>query len=211
MQAFFYKLFAEAKEAVPEPPQPKLKLKMSSAPEAVPKITLRMGGKGSPSESPVPPVLVNGTTATIENIQNGVGPRRNPFSGSQISSTPLPSIGQLEQAQLSGSAASPSPSVPSLVKNEDGSKPSPPVTLTPANLSQNNHSTSTNGAPNLHINGNSMLPPTDISGHSPSITNIVTQPQSYAPHFSHQVPNPSFESKWRSEGKGKCRHLVVFL
>jgi hypothetical protein len=172
---------------------------MSSAPENAPKITLRMGGKGSPADSPASTTGLNGSA---DSPRNGMAPRRNPFSGSQTSSVVVPSLGQLDRARsMSGSVTSPTPSASTLVKNEDGPKPSPPTSSAVPNINHSGlHSSSS------HVNGTHMLPP------SGTIPNVLNQNSSYNitghgqasnifPTF--HTPNPSFESKWRQSGKGK--------
>ncbi|OBT55789.1 hypothetical protein VE04_04289 [Pseudogymnoascus sp. 24MN13] len=96
LEIFFNKRLAAAKKVVQEPPQQKLKLKVS-APEAGTKIMLRMGAKGSPAESPreTPPTP----------LANGASSR------------------EAARRSISGSVNSPTLSVAAPVKSED--RPSP--------------------------------------------------------------------------------------
>ena len=171
-----------------EPAGTKIKLKL---PEATPKITLKFGGgKASPAESPAPqtapPVApqING----VNGFANGLT-RRNPFNGSQSSSTPGPSLDQLERARsASGSAPSPALSNSGPMINDDVARNSPGITAL------NNYGTQ--GAPTP-----GMPPPL-----TPGLPNVYT-PSGYAQSFNHHVqyssPNPSFDSKWRQPGKSK--------
>lgn len=174
---------------------------MSSIPEPTPKITLRMGGRPSPAESPAPATL-NGRG---NSPQNGVGLRRNPFGNSQKSSTAaIPSLEQLERARsFSGSVASPSPSTSALIKNEEGSKLSPSLPPAAISLNQNNSNGLNRSASSLHLNGNSMLPPTSTAPVSTTANFASAMPGAiYNPVPAYHNQNSSFESKWRQPGKG---------
>jgi hypothetical protein len=180
----------EAKQAVPEPVGPKIKLKM---PEPAPKILLKFGGggKASPADSPAP--QTNGSNGSDTPV-NGTG-RRNPFGGS--SSTPVPTLDQLERARsMSGSVASPTPSNAALVKNEEGARNSPAIAVGYA-YGGSSQAVSTPG-----LNGSGMGPPS-----TPGLPQQNQYSQgSYAQSFNHQAqyqpPNPGYESKWRQPGKG---------
>jgi hypothetical protein len=177
-----------------------------SAAEPTPRITLRMGGKPSPADSPVPTPDPNGSTSSDQN--GGAAPRRNPF-GSSKSANAVPSLEQLDKARsFSGSIASPSPSAAGLVKNEDGAKNSPSLPLAVPSYNQ----TSTNGisrpTSSAQTNGTSMLPPTSTTpgfpaGLNPSSSGLG---QPYTSQPVYHAPNPSFESKWRQPGKSELSY-----
>ncbi|KAI1103574.1 Bromodomain-containing protein [Jackrogersella minutella] len=129
LEQCFHELLKEAKLHVPEPPQPKIKLKMptSSEPPAHPKkITIHVGGKTSATGSPAP---VTGQSGEGEATgSNGTPVGRNPFGGSTATSV---SLSQLEKARsLSASVGPPSPSAAGLTKSEDVVRP-PPAFTTP--------------------------------------------------------------------------------
>jgi hypothetical protein len=174
---------------------------MSSIAEPTPKITLRMGGRPSPADSPAPSGTVNGRG---NSPPNGAGLRRNPFGSSQKSSTAVPSLDQLERARsFSGSVASPSPSTSALIKNEEGSKHSPSLPPAAMNLNQSNGNGLNRSASGLHLNGNTMLPPTSTTPVSATTNFASAMPGPiYNPVLAYHNPNSSFESKWRQPGKG---------
>jgi hypothetical protein len=180
---------------------------MSSIAEPTPKITLRMGGRPSPADSPAPPAAVNGRS---NSPQNGVGLRRNPFGSSQKTSTAtVPSLEQLERARsFSGSVASPSPSTSALIKNEEGSKHSPSLPPAAMNLNQSNTNGLNRSVAGPHLNGNTMLPPTSTTPVSATTNFASAMPgPTYNPIPAYHNPNPSFESKWRQPGKGISPNL----
>lgn len=180
---FFQKKLQEAKKNVSEPAGTKIKLRV---PE-VPRITLKIGPKGSPAGSPAP--QVNGAAA------NGAG-RKNPFGGSTSVAAPIPSLDQLEKARsMSGSVASPTTSNTAPVKSEEIARNSPALSAGQGSATTN-QAVSTTG-----LNGSGMLPPL-APGNSQNYT-----PGGFAQSFNHQsqyhAPNPAFESKWRQPGKSK--------
>jgi hypothetical protein len=175
---------------------------MSTTTEPTPKITLRMGGRHSPADSPAPSVGPNGRA---NSPQNPTGLRRNPFGGSQKSSNVVPSLDQLDRARsFSGSVASPTPSTSAVVKNEEGSKNSPSLPPATASLNQSGSNGLSRSVSGLHLNGTSMLPPTSTTPGLPVTPNFAsTIPgSSYNPLPAYHTPNSSFESKWRQPGKG---------
>ncbi|XXH05666.1 Cyclin-dependent kinases regulatory subunit (Cell division control protein cks1) [Hypoxylon texense] len=115
-----------AKLHVPEPPQPKIKLKMpsnSETPVHPKKITIHVGGKTSATGSPAP---VTSQSGEGDFIRNGTPAGRNPFGGSTATSV---SLSQLEKARsMSASAGPPSPSAAGLAKPEETVRPSPAFT-----------------------------------------------------------------------------------
>ncbi|RYP12833.1 hypothetical protein DL767_011058 [Monosporascus sp. MG133] len=119
----------QAKQYVPEPPQPKIKLKVSqsSEPPTHPKkITIHVGGKASATGSPAP---VTAQSGDGEATRNGTPAAKNPFGGTP--SGPL-NLGQLDKARsVSASASSPSPSAAGLVKPEEVARASPAIAPQP--------------------------------------------------------------------------------
>lgn len=218
LEKFFYKRLADAKQAVPEPSQQKIKLKVSSAPEApAPKITLRVGAKASPvvSANATPAPIANGNAPP--GTTTGVPPNRNPFGGSQAASTPVPNVGPLERTRsFSGTLPSPSLAPAATVKREDGTRQSPAnaaPAVTPS-LGQSQYRSSSQAA--AYPPPNTMLPPT-----TPGLTNganygSTTIPAHHNPYASSspQVKGLAFvESQWRQPGKGKypARSIEIFL
>lgn len=182
---------------------------MSTTTEPTPKITLRMGGRPSPADSPAPPAVPNGRE---NSPQNNAGPRRNPFGSSQKSSTAVPSLDQLDRARsFSGSAASPTPSTSAVVKNEEGSKNSPSLPPTAMSLNQSSSDGLNRSTSGLHLNGNSMLPPNSATPGLPATPNFTSSMpgSSYNPVPAYHTPNSSFESKWRQPGKGISSLLFI--
>lgn len=197
-QTFFYKALREAKQAVPDPALPKIKLKLGSAsapePAPAPKITLKMGGKASPADTPAP--QLNGTNGNAT-----IAARRNPFGSASSAAVPTPSLDHLDRARsMSGSAASPTPSTSAVVKNEDGARASPAIPLS-AGHSQSGFRASSQTVSTPNITG--MPPP---SSTTPGLHNTYSS-SGYAQSFNHQsqykAQNPAFESKWRQAGKGR--------
>ncbi|PQE22754.1 bromodomain containing protein [Rutstroemia sp. NJR-2017a BVV2] len=201
LESFFKKTLEKAKQAVPEPVAPKIKINVKG-PEPSPKITLRVGGgRGTPADSPAP--QTNGAGANSAASINGEG-RRNPFSSTQSSATPAPSLDQLERARsMSNSAASPTPSNSAPVKNEDAQ-------LTAAPTQGNNRATSQ--AVSTPTPAPSNMPPPN----TPGASNYNTYNQNgYAQSFSHlaqqNVSSSSFESKWRAPGKDASHAMITNL
>ncbi|KAI1193245.1 Bromodomain-containing protein [Nemania serpens] len=118
LEETFQELLKEAKAEVPEPPQPKIKLKLPQAadtPGHPKKITIHVGGKNSVTGSPAP---ATGHSVESEAARNDT-PIRNPFGGSSSAGTSV-NLSQLEKARsMSASAGPPSPSVRGVTKTED--------------------------------------------------------------------------------------------
>lgn len=207
---------------VPEPPQQKVKLKLSAAksPEPTqPKITLRVGGqKSSPALTPS-----NSARVTVDNeaLQrqkdlvkagaNGQGtstaddvpPRpgsRNPFGASQSGSgsTPVPTLAHPSlDMNRSGSAASPSPSAIG-VKSEVQLGQSPALGAVQVRRSSNG---SNEAIQSPHLAASTMPPPSSLTPHLPS-GSPHPQTQSHANYTAHHATTNAFDSKWRQPGKG---------
>ncbi|KAI0598984.1 Bromodomain-containing protein [Biscogniauxia sp. FL1348] len=120
----------EAKHHVPEPPQPKIKLKVpqnAETPGHPKKITIHVGGKASATGSPAP---ATGQSGEGEVTRNGTPLGRNPFAGPASTAV---SLNQLEKARsMSASAGPPSPSPLAIAKAEETTRPSPAIMPQPA-------------------------------------------------------------------------------
>ncbi|KAI2614845.1 Bromodomain-containing protein [Hypoxylon sp. NC1633] len=126
LEQLFQEQLKDAKLHVPEPPQPKIKLKVPTNSETSvhpKKITIHVGGKTSATGSPAP---VTGQSGEGDGTRNGTPVGRNPFTGSTAASV---NLSQLEKARsMSTSAGPPSPSAAGLMKPEDVARPSPAFT-----------------------------------------------------------------------------------
>lgn len=133
IQELFKELAADARKNVPEPPQPKIKLKVSqsSEPPAHPKkITIHVGGKASTTGSPAPATAQSGEG---EATRNGT-PAKNPFGGTPSGTLNLV---QLDKGRsMSGSAPSPSPSAANGIKPEEVARGSPAIMPQPGTTFQ---------------------------------------------------------------------------
>lgn len=127
LEESFQELLKEAKAIVPEPPQPKIKLRLPQAAESSghpKKITIHVGGKNSVTGSPAP---VTGQSGDSEGIQNETPVNRNPFNGGSSAGTSVIPP-QLDKARsMSASAGPPSPSVKAATKTEDAIQMVPAV------------------------------------------------------------------------------------
>ena len=108
----FHELLKEAKENVPEPPQPKIKLKLPPTAETPghhpKKITIHVGGKNSATGSPAP---ATGQSGDSEATRNEMPANRNLFGGTSSAGTSV-NMNQLDKARsMSASVGPPSPSV----------------------------------------------------------------------------------------------------
>ncbi|GAP85348.1 putative bromodomain-containing protein [Rosellinia necatrix] len=127
LEESFQELLKEAKANVPEPTQPKIKLRLPQAAETPghpKKITIHVGGKNSATGSPAP---VTGQSGESEAPRNETPVNRNPFSGASSTGTSV-NLSQLEKARsMSASAGPPSPSVRAVTKTEDAVPATPIV------------------------------------------------------------------------------------
>ncbi|KFY16711.1 hypothetical protein V492_01147 [Pseudogymnoascus sp. VKM F-4246] len=191
LEIFFNKRLAAAKKVVQEPPQQKLKLKVS-APETGPKIMLRMGAKGSPAESP------RETPPSATPVANGATPGGL--------ARPASAVGHIDRGR-SISVNSPTLSVAAPVKSED--RPSP--AMQPSSLSQMG---STQGLQATQMNGVNMAPPTGLG---PAVTANGHHLNGAAPGYGMQPspyqppPVPTFDSKWRLPGKDASDSMITNL
>ncbi|KAI0158191.1 Bromodomain-containing protein [Xylariaceae sp. FL1272] len=124
LEEMFHELLKEAKGNVPEPQQPKIKLKLAATAEShaqpVPKkLIIHVGGKSSAAGSPAPSTARPGEG---EVTRTSTPMNRNPFGGSSSAGAPL-NLSQLEKARsMSASAGPPSPST-KVAKPEDAAQP----------------------------------------------------------------------------------------
>ncbi|KAI0804387.1 hypothetical protein GGR55DRAFT_698736 [Xylaria sp. FL0064] len=126
LEETFHELLKEAKASVPEPPQPKIKLKVPQQAPETPghpkKITIHVGGKSSATGSPAPATAQSGES---EATRNGTPVNRNPFGGASSAGTSV-SLNQLDKARsMSASIGPPSPSVIGVTKTEDAVQSTP--------------------------------------------------------------------------------------
>ncbi|KAH7156413.1 Bromodomain-containing protein [Dactylonectria macrodidyma] len=127
LEKFFTKELKKAQTAVPEPTPAKIKLKVGTGAESTPsskKITIHVGGRGEPADSPAPQV-----TQSTDAPTNG-----QPINGIRTSTPGQPNLGQLDKAtrSLSTSVPSPSPSTHAALKAEDVAAASPAGISPPA-------------------------------------------------------------------------------
>ncbi|KAF2969927.1 hypothetical protein GQX73_g3615 [Xylaria multiplex] len=119
LEEMFQELLKEAKENVPEPPQPKIKLKLPQAAETPghpKKITIHVGGKNSATGSPAP---ATGQSGESELTRNETPVNRNPFGGASSAGTSV-NLSQLDKARsMSASVGPPSPGVMGVPKTEE--------------------------------------------------------------------------------------------
>ncbi|KAI1259939.1 Bromodomain-containing protein [Xylariaceae sp. FL1019] len=127
LEEMFHGLLKEAKTNVPEPQQPKIKLKLPATTETpaqpVPKkLIIHVGGKSSATGSPAPPTARPGDG---EVTRTSTPMNRNPFGGSSSAGAQV-NTSQLEKARsMSASAGPPSPSTKAakFAKSEDAAQP----------------------------------------------------------------------------------------
>ncbi|KAI9880143.1 MAG: hypothetical protein M1830_005172 [Pleopsidium flavum] len=222
VETFFRRRLAEARKVVSEPPQQKVKLKMSAAksPEPMqPKITLRVGGqKSSPALTPntsagltvdnealqrqkdLVKAGANGQGTSTAEVASSRAGSRNPFGAIQSgsASTPVPSLGHPSlDINRSSSAASPSPSAIG-VKSEVQLGQSPALGAVQARRSSNG----SNEAPQTpHLAASAMPPPPSVTPHPPS-GSPHPQGQSHTSYTAHHATTNAFDSRWRQPGKG---------
>lgn len=178
---YFYEQFEDAKAAVPEPPQSKIKLKVPTA-ESTPtgqskKITIHVGGRGGSTGSQTPLTSV-GSRRSESIAPSAVGPTglRNAVN---------------QQQSPAASALSPSPSVKGRVGDDASQTP-----LTPAP-----------GVPGTPMA--QTLAQVQPMMQTPNGTGLMTQ-QAFAPVPAPPPPpprNPIWEYPWRPEGKGTSTPL----
>lgn len=199
---YFNQRLQEAKDAVSEPPQPKVKLRLSAkTPELPPKITLRFGQKAASDsangvtvdsealkrQQELVKAGANGHTA-IANGEASMGPVVK--NGIPIASQ-TQTLNQLPQGLRSGSAISPPLSA-------NGVKSELLPIQTPVVVAQHGSHASNGTLQSPHLAPMSMPPPTGLIPRLPS-----GSPHPQATHTSHSnhMSNP-LDSRWRQPGKG---------
>ncbi|KAI1067967.1 hypothetical protein LB507_004505 [Fusarium sp. FIESC RH6] len=128
LEEFFYEQFKQAQADVPEPAQPKIKLKVggtSDTPTPGPKkITIHVGGQRDSADSPAP--------AQQKEMVNGLN-----VNGTTRTSTPVlavnPQLEKARSASVLSAAPSPSPSTQAVTKEESAPVASPAVVPQPQN------------------------------------------------------------------------------
>lgn len=216
-QSYFVNRLAEAKQAVAEPPQPKVKLRVSAkSPEINPKITLRFGGQkagGPPGVSIDSEALqrqqdmvkagANGRGAIAGNEPSSSGPQ-NPFGGSPAASgsAKIPPLHPVSQDRAASASAEYSATSANGVKSEVSVGQSPALGAVQLNRELNRSSESTH-SPNPAMSA--MGPPSSVN---PRIASNSPHPPAAATN-SHghntQISAASSDPRWRQPGKGKNR------
>jgi hypothetical protein len=205
LQAYFNRRIAEAKRAVSEPSQPRVKLRMSvKEPEHTPKITFRMAGPKPNSELAAAPATgtaninanINRQQALTEAGANGhsATPANGEFSRlkqvlNASNSSVVPASSVLARDKRSTSAGS-LPGTATGVKAEGlPAVPSPPIVI---ERSGSNLSSDASASVNPLSN---MPPPSNVTPRIPS-----SSPHPQIMHTNH-ITNP-LDSRWRQPGKG---------
>lgn len=233
-QDAFYEEFNEAKAAVQEPPQPKIKLRTPSAAQPPPpgpgkpkRITIHVGGgrEGS-QESSVPTPGTSHISATPQPAVNGGASRVVPVNGpvanlSQVApALPTPALNFKREDPVRQP-----PAIPSQMNNSYSASAFRPV-MQPANgLDQPHHTGMANGnvplstpapAPVAPVPQRSLLdvkyrPDTGPGTSSPvntaqCLANIFSQPQVFKTHFSrtYAFGRPSITSTTTNDLSSKC-------
>lgn len=187
VQEFFKNELKQAKGAVQEPAQPKIKLKVQQpAPEqpapSSKRITIHVGGKSDSGESPAPPISQSAghQVGDHASIANGI---------TRQSGTPA--VPAAMDRIHSVSVASPSPSIVNNVKREDAARPSPTVTPGHTSTPSAFPPPATGSATNL---SNATFQPIGVAQHQPQTNGIQQQPQ--------QQQKPLWDQTRRAPGKG---------
>lgn len=225
-QAFFNKRLAEAKKAVPEPPQQKVKLKMPTAksPEPTqPKIMLRVGGQKAS------PALTSGISAgiTVDNealerqkhlVKTGAngqgatipdGISSHPGSGNTIGPSATGAAQPSQAKDHGASAMSRSPSTNG-VKTEGQLGQSPALGAVQLRRPSDG---SDEAGQSPRPASSTMPPPSGVTPRLPS-GSPLPQVQGHSGHVPQHPTTNVFDSKWRQPGKGKlvsCRPSNVAL
>lgn len=220
-QSYFTRRLAEAKRAVAEPPQPKVKLRMSArSPDTNPKITLRFGGQkaGSSAGVSVDSEALKRQQDLVKAGANGQGAAAgdgttrsgvlNPFGGPP-SSQGLAKIPPLHTASQdsdrSASAERPTSSTNG-VKNELPPGQSPALGAVQLNRELSKSSEPTH-SPNHAVS--SMPPPSSVT---PRLASNSPHPPTAANNlhgWNAQPSATSFDSRWRPAGKGEDSEPLI--
>ncbi|MCJ1468954.1 hypothetical protein MMC07_007584 [Pseudocyphellaria aurata] len=220
LESYFNRRLAEAKRAVSEPPQPKVKLRMSAkTPETNPKITLRFGGQkaGGSAGVSVDSEALKRQQDLVKAGANGQGtaasdptPRSgtlNPFGGSPsaLGSTKIPSLPTASQDSTRSASAERPTSSTNGVKNELAPGQSPALGAVQLNRELSRSS----DPPNLAVS--SMPPPSSVTSR---IASNSPHPPTAANHLHGWNAQPSvtsFDSRWRQAGKDAKDALISNL
>lgn len=214
-QSYFSNRVAEAKQAVAEPPQAKVKLRMPArSPEINPKITLRFGAQkpgGPPGVSVDNEALqrqqdlvkagANGRGAIISNESSRSGPQ-NPFGGSPAASGSIkvPPLHTASQDRARSASAEYPATTANGVKSEVSLGQSPALGAVQLSREFNRSSESTH-SPNPGISA--MGPPSSMNPH---ITSHSPHPPVAATNSHVQNAQPSAttsDPQRRQPGKGE--------
>lgn len=226
-KAYFNRRLAEAKKVVPEPPQPKLRIKMSAkSPE--PKIKLRFGQKSTQSEDAAIKVDDHALKRQQELVTAGANGQsilrvdrtpslpasRNPFSvpKSGPPSIPIPTLNTTSQGSRSSSAMSP-PITVNGIKDENHVAKTPVPDSATVKIRPGSD-TSKEATQSPRIAAVSMPPPPSLqpprvpSG-SPHLQAVASS--NHVTHI-HTLTNP-LDSRWRQPGKGLSlpKSLIGYL
>ncbi|WQF87301.1 Putative bromodomain-containing protein [Colletotrichum destructivum] len=196
LEEFFKNELKQAKGAVQEPAQPKIKLKVQQpAPEqpapSSKKITIHVGGKSDSGESPAPPIS--------QSAGHQVGDHA-PIANGITRQSGAPAVPAAMDRIHSVSVASPSPSIVNNVKREDAARPSPTVTPGHTSTPSAFPPPATGSATNL---SNATFQPIGVAQHQPQINGIQQQPQ--------QQQKPLWDQTRRAPGKGAADALISSL
>lgn len=214
-QAYFKKRLAEAKRAVVEPPQPKVKLRLSAkSPEPTPKITLRFGGQKSsgPASVSVDSEALKRQQDLVKAGANGQGAiasngnsrpvQRNPFrsSNSGSGSTPIPALQKLSQERSQSDSAEHPKTSANGVKAEAQLGQSPSLGAVQLNRDTNN----SGGLGQSPSAAASIMPPPSsvtprLPSGSPHPQAVTTNSQGSNSHST----TTAFDPRWRPPGKGE--------
>ena len=214
-KAYFNRRLLEAREAVPEPPQPKVKLRLTAkTPEPPPKIMLRIGSKATTDNTNGVAVdnealkrqqdyvkaganghiaSANGDLSTnpTTNIDTSTASRR--ITTNQLSNDNINAAIDIAQVTLNG------------VKSETQLRQSSAI---PSTVVRHNSNTSTDTPQSPHAASISMPPPTSITPRLPSGS---PHPQVNHSSVNNQISNP-LDSRWRQPGRGEdLFYVVAFL
>ncbi|KAF4898030.1 Chromatin structure-remodeling complex subunit rsc4 [Colletotrichum fructicola] len=188
LKEFFLDELKQAKAVVPEPSQPKIKLKVqqpaAEQPTTSKKITIHVGGKSDSADSPAPPVPQSaGSQASEQIAPNG--------TTRQAANPIMPAA--MDRIR-STSAASPSPSVANTIKREDVMRPSPA------------------GTPGHASTPSAFPPPGQPAGLSSATFQPIGAPQQQAqPNGVQQPSKPLWDQRLRAPGKGIADALISSL
>ncbi|KXH48342.1 hypothetical protein CSIM01_10289 [Colletotrichum simmondsii] len=191
LQEFFANEIKKAKAAVPEPSQPKIKLKVQQSateqPSTSKKITIHVGGKSDSADSPAPTVPQAAGATVSDQALLGNGTARQ--SG-------LPAASAAMDRLRSTSVASPSPSVANNIKREDAARPSPAVT------------------PGQPSTPSAFPPPAGQTANLSSATFEpigIVQPQPQVNVVPQPPPKPLWDQQFRAPGKNAADALITNL